>query len=210
MPILLAEDDTRLAEPLREILAREHQAVTGCAEGSRRSPMRLQEGNPVDDLLLLAHQEDPAARTPGQVDRSALVGTRAPLLQCLLCNLLDDAVCQTPEGGRIDLTARRQGTLVRVRVRVRVRVTVAVAMAVAAEDSGVGLEEGQIPQVLERFRRGSTDRRDGGSGLGRAIAARFCAAHAGRIHVTSRPGAGSRFVVQLPAAGRGKDHGEQG
>jgi signal transduction histidine kinase len=39
-----------------------------------------------------------------------------------------------------------------------------------------------------------------GSGLGLAICQRIVEGHGGRITATSRPGEGSTFVVQLPAA----------
>ena len=44
----------------------------------------------------------------------------------------------------------------------------------------------------------TTTRKYGGTGLGLAIVSRFCELMGGTITVDSRPGEGSRFVVQLP------------
>lgn len=167
----------------------------------------------VDDLLLLARQEEPRSELFQKLDLSCLIdgqaalhragialrsqtltlqvepGLRvmgqATLLQRLLRNLIDNATRYTPDRGSISLTARRQGPLV----------------TIAVQDSGVGLREEDISRVFDRFWRASQDRSDGGSGLGLAIAARVCQAHGGTIQVTSQPGAGCRFLVTLPAAG---------
>jgi two-component system OmpR family sensor kinase len=54
--------------------------------------------------------------------------------------------------------------------------------------------------VFERFYRvdAARNRHDGGSGLGLAIVSAIVAGHGGRVSVDTAPGAGARFVVDLP------------
>jgi signal transduction histidine kinase len=173
-----------------------------------------QMGHLVDDLLLLARQDEERLVDPHPVNLSSLleqqitlhhdaltlrgqtlqaeldpglqvVGQPA-LLQRLLRNLLDNAIRYTPEGGQVSLRGLRRGATV----------------TIAVQDSGIGLSPDQLPRVFDRFWRASPDRAEGGSGLGLAICSSICAVHGGSIRVSSDPGAGSCFVVELPAAGR--------
>jgi signal transduction histidine kinase len=67
-------------------------------------------------------------------------------------------------------------------------------------DTGVGMSDEQSRRVFEPFTQAdvTTTRNYGGTGLGLAIVSRFCDLMGGTIAVDSNPGAGSRFVVQLP------------
>jgi two-component system, OmpR family, sensor kinase len=55
-----------------------------------------------------------------------------------------------------------------------------------------------MSRVFERFAR---DGSSGGLGLGLYLASRIAAAHGGSLTVTSPPGAGARFRLELPVAG---------
>jgi len=67
-------------------------------------------------------------------------------------------------------------------------------------DTGVGMTVEQCRRVFEPFTQAdvTTTRKYGGTGLGLAIVSRFCELMGGTIALESRPGEGSRFVVQLP------------
>ena len=67
-------------------------------------------------------------------------------------------------------------------------------------DTGVGIDEDELPHVFERFYRGSqaNEARGSGSGLGLAIVRSIVDMHGGAITVESQVGAGSRFTVTLP------------
>jgi len=69
-------------------------------------------------------------------------------------------------------------------------------------DEGPGLEPDVAARVFERFFRGdpARTRACGGSGLGLSIVAAVAEAHGGRVSVDTVPGAGARFVVELPLA----------
>ncbi len=102
----------------------------------------------------------------------------------VLNNLISNALRHTPEGGRIEVRARRTGQVVEVCV----------------SDSGEGVRPEDLPKVFDRFYRGekSRSKATGGSGLGLAIARGIVRAHGGEIAVESSPGQGSRFTFRLP------------
>jgi two-component system sensor histidine kinase VicK len=71
-------------------------------------------------------------------------------------------------------------------------------LTVSVEDRGRGLEAAALQRVFEPFYRlgGS---RDGGSGLGLAVASGLVVAHGGRIWAEPREGGGTRFAFTIPA-----------
>lgn len=65
-------------------------------------------------------------------------------------------------------------------------------------DHGDGIPLDAQARIFERFRRGVGGRGVDGSGLGLAIVAAIAAAHGGRVEVSSRPGSGATFTLELP------------
>ncbi len=102
------------------------------------------------------------------------------LRRCLI-NLLDNAVAVVGPGGRIAVrTYPGRGT-----------VTLEVA------DNGPGV----APEDRERLFQPDFTRRPGGTGLGLAIVEQIVVEHGGRVRVADNPGGGTRFMIDLPAAG---------
>jgi len=99
----------------------------------------------------------------------------------VLSNLIGNALKFTPNGGTIELSARKQETQVEISVT----------------DNGPGIPEQATALIFERFSQlKSNDRR--GLGLGLFIAKWIVGAHKGRIWVTSNVGKGSTFSFTLP------------
>jgi signal transduction histidine kinase len=67
-------------------------------------------------------------------------------------------------------------------------------------DEGIGIDPEKLPRIFERFERAAS-RSFGGLGLGLYIARQIVAAHGGDIRVSSRPGQGTEFTVELPFEG---------
>jgi two-component system sensor histidine kinase BarA len=116
-------------------------------------------------------------------------------VQQILANLLSNAVKFTPEGGRVDVTAR----LVEPEGGRPQRFAIEVA------DTGVGIAEDDQQTIFEKFRQGSAFRRDdamtrefSGTGLGLSIVRELCRLLGGDVDLESQLGRGSRFTVTLP------------
>ena len=107
-------------------------------------------------------------------------------LRQVFWNLLANAVKFTPEGGTIDVAARREVDMIRIDVA----------------DSGCGIDPAFVPFVFDRFRQAnsSPSRPYGGLGLGLAIVRELVELHHGSIEASSDgPEQGSLFIVRLPA-----------
>jgi len=105
----------------------------------------------------------------------------APLLERVLCNVLENAAKYTPPGSRIAIDARERGDLVELRVT----------------DDGPGLPHGREETIFEKFTRGRQESNTPGVGLGLAICRAIVEAHGGRIHAEQAPGGGARIVIAL-------------
>jgi signal transduction histidine kinase len=66
------------------------------------------------------------------------------------------------------------------------------------KDEGIGIDHQQQERIFGRFERAVSPRNFGGLGLGLYVCRRFVDAHGGTIRVSSEPGVGSMFSVELP------------
>jgi PAS domain S-box-containing protein len=122
-------------------------------------------------------------------DAGTVRGDGGRLLQ-VFSNLLSNAVKFTPAGGRIAVTAWREGGGLRVGVT----------------DSGRGIDPALLPYVFEPFRQaeGASRRTHTGLGLGLAIVRHLVELHGGYVEATSPGlGRGATFTVWLPAEAPG-------
>ena len=109
-------------------------------------------------------------------------------LKQILLNLLGNAVKFTGQG-HITLkaalvAASAQPALIRIEV----------------QDTGIGMSPEQLSRIFTPFTQadGSTTRKYGGSGLGLTICQRLTALMGGSLRVSSEPGRGSCFTLELP------------
>ena len=119
-----------------------------------------------------------APATPQYVEGD---GTR---IRQVLLNLLSNAVKFTATGI----------------VRLQVESVGANMLRFCIEDSGIGIDAGNLARLFRPFTQAdsSTSRRFGGTGLGLTISKRLVELMGGRIDVDSTPGVGSRFSCWLP------------
>ena len=150
--------------------------------------------DPLDLLEQMRALFSPAAAAKGlelrieaapDVPRS-LLGDHLRLHQ-VLSNLLSNALKFTARG-RVHLRLSRLGEA-GSRARLRWRV----------EDSGIGMDTATLEHLFEPFGQGdaSIARRFGGTGLGLSISRRLAELMGGSLTVTSTPGTGSTFTLDL-------------
>jgi len=100
----------------------------------------------------------------------------------VLGNLVSNALKYTPQGGSITLVGERDDCGVRLTV----------------SDTGSGIPEESLESVFERFTQVGANEH-GGLGLGLHISRCLVEAHGGSIRAESKPGAGTRICLTLPA-----------
>jgi PAS domain S-box-containing protein len=66
------------------------------------------------------------------------------------------------------------------------------------KDNGIGIPQGKITQIFERFERAVSAKSYGGLGLGLFIVKQIVKAHGGDVTARSKLGRGARFTVVLP------------
>ena len=107
-------------------------------------------------------------------------------LEQVLVNLMSNAIKFNRPHGRVDIVARAQGQCVQLEV----------------VDTGQGLGADELAQLFQPFNRlGAERRRIEGSGLGLVIVRELARAMRAELHVSSEPGFGSVFRIDLPVAG---------
>jgi signal transduction histidine kinase len=108
------------------------------------------------------------------------------LLTRMVANVIDNAVCHNERGGWIRIDARSDGRIA----------------SLVVENSGQMLDQRQIADLTQPFRRLGADRTssDGGSGLGLSIVAAIAEAHEGRLDLHARDGGGLRVTIEIPVA----------
>ncbi len=74
----------------------------------------------------------------------------------------------------------------------------ATVLNLSVRDSGPGIAEDAQKRIFERFFRLESSKIAEGSGLGLAIVAAIAQAHGGSVLLSSAPGEGSIFTIQLP------------
>src|SRR5262249_43678751 len=97
-------------------------------------------------------------------------------------NLLSNAVKFTPEGGRVDVSARADDGQVEV----------------AVADTGAGIAPEELETIFEEFKQATDGKRAEGPGLGLPLSRKLVEPHGGRIWVESSAGNGSTFRFTLP------------
>jgi two-component system sensor histidine kinase KdpD len=110
-----------------------------------------------------------------------LVRFDAPLMERVLCNVLENAAKYTPRGSLVKVDARVRGDWIELRV----------------SDNGPGLPPGREEAIFEKFTRGQKESNTPGVGLGLAICRAIVDAHGGSIRAEQAPEGGARIVIAL-------------
>ncbi|MBI3945626.1 MAG: HAMP domain-containing protein [Armatimonadetes bacterium] len=195
-----AQEDPDVRRRFLRLLAREADRLSNLASdlldlsqmeaGQWRveiEPFALREvADPVLAKLAVVAGERGQRLTGECPDSLEVLGDKRALTQ-VLTNLVENAIKYTPEGGRVWMTAERQGERVQI----------------AVHDTGIGISAPHLERIFQRFYRvdKARSREQGGTGLGLAIVRHLVEAQNGTVEARSGVGTGSTFIVTLPSPG---------
>ncbi len=111
-------------------------------------------------------------------DAIGLIRADAPRLGQSIDHLVENALMQTPRGGKVTLAARRATSEVQIQI----------------SDTGRGIPFHVQAHIFDRF----TGRDRGGPGLGLALVKALIELHGGWVALESEPGQGATFTCHLP------------
>jgi signal transduction histidine kinase len=184
LEIILKESErlTRLINQVLDLAKLE----SGAAEWSTTEVnMAALIGEAVTASSGMATEKGVHITTEVESDPPLLVWADRDRIMQVLLNLLSNAVKFCPaEGGRVAVTAARQGQW----------------LVVSVTDNGQGITSEDQKVIFDKFRQGG-DRRRGkpqGTGLGLPISAQIIDHFGGKLWVESTPGEGATFVITLP------------
>jgi signal transduction histidine kinase len=121
----------------------------------------------------------------GSLDPAVVNGDRE-LMEYAVYNLINNAIKYSPAQ-----------TVVRISGHQRDR-----QFTLAVTDQGIGMDDQELKSIFRKFYRTKRAEATGeiGTGIGLSIVDQIVTHHGGRMEVSSRPGAGSRFAMILPVA----------
>ncbi|MDZ8119721.1 sensor histidine kinase [Pontiella agarivorans] len=178
----ILEDTDRLSRTVDQLLLLARAAGGALREGLTEVDLRklaedvVREGQAIGETRNIA-VELKAGSTP-----FLQVGV-PDLLREALANLLDNALKFSPDGGRIEIGLSK---------------TTDGFSRITVTDSGPGLSPERRLSVFRPFERTSGSGKES-VGLGLALVADICDAHAGRFGVDEAPGGGCCFWIELSA-----------
>lgn len=155
----------------------------------RHLKVRLSEGRVFDVYNMI--KEDMALRASSQkrllsIDIPSDLPTIAVDMASMsevFCNLIDNAIKYSHEGGLISVTGRVNGEFVDISVK----------------DNGTGMTDSVVRNLFQKFYRSHTARETvSGTGIGLYISKAIVESHGGIISVRSEEGKGSNFTVSIP------------
>jgi two-component system sensor histidine kinase KdpD len=186
----LPKAQAEIAQAIREEALRTNALVNNLLDMARLetgSVKLRREWQPLEEVIGVALQARASvlAHHAVRVDLPAnlpLLEFDAVLMERVFCNLIENAAKYTPEGSRIEISARRDGDHVEIIVA----------------DNGPGLPTGKEEALFEKFARGHEESAVSGVGLGLAIVRAIVEVHSGSVRAENRPEGGARFVISLP------------
>ena len=175
---------TRLVDDLLDV-----SRITRGKVELRRLPLEVatlvEHAVQANEPILQQRRHALSVKVPPQAGRVLADPTR---ITQVFGNLLHNAAKYTDPGGEISVSTESAGGEIVVRFR----------------DNGIGIRAEMLPRVFEAFVQvdSTSDRAQGGLGLGLTLVRRLVEMHGGTVSAHSQgPGRGSEFVVRLPLLG---------
>lgn len=210
------EDRQQVVHQIQQELKRLNRLISDVSRASmlnaqlqRETPKPVELDTVIRDVVSIFAEKSEGSGKPleyhlhGNPSDFVVAGNDGRLGQ-VLTNLIDNALSFSPEGGRVTVNARIEGT----------------DAVITVEDEGPGIQDDKLDTIFSRFytyRPTEFSSRGNNSGLGLSISREIIQSHGGRIWAENRYGpkgeqedpVGSRFTVSLPLMHRATSRGSQ-
>lgn len=185
---------------LMDIAVREadrlNHIITEFLTYARPTPQRQQEVNLreiIDEMTVLLknhgeYREDINIQTQFVDNNYCIMGDAGQIRQ-VFWNLAINALQAMKDGGSLDIAGSSAEATINAGEKKRF-------VRIAFRDTGSGINREDMQKLFLPF----FTTKENGTGLGLAIVYRITEEHGGRVNVSSRPGEGSCFTVEFPAA----------
>ena len=142
--------------------------------------IQLQEASILNKEIKITHN----------ISENEIVKGDREMINAIFRNLLSNAIKFTPRGGQISLKSKVVIIDDHQMYEIEIR------------DSGVGMTENQIDELLQIKSSKTTEgtEMEVGTGLGLMICKEFIIKHQGQLKIESEKGLGSSFIISLPLA----------
>lgn len=178
----------RIQHSVQQALDLVHNVLDASAMEARplqpnRGPVRLNE---LVTQILQQYQANAASKgvqtSTALAEQLPVIEADAQLLGRAIGNLISNALKFTDQGGnvRVETTGTDQ------------------AVRLVVHDTGRGIPAAQQAELFKKYSRIASGRAAEGTGLGLYIVRRIAEAHGGSVRLTSEPGKGSTFTLELP------------
>jgi signal transduction histidine kinase len=106
-------------------------------------------------------------------------------IEIIFNNLISNAIKYNKDGGRVDCNISKEADII----------------VISVTDTGIGIDEEDIPKLFSEFVRIKNEetKNISGTGLGLSIVKGIVDIYGGNIDVESTPGKGSTFILHIPA-----------
>lgn len=195
--VLSAKDEPESVEKFASRMQLEAKRLTDLVQ-EIINLSRLQDSDPLDiatenHVADLISEAVDLCRTTSEAKRiniSTYLGAEAIVLGdgeqliTAIHNLLENAINYSPENTKVSISTEVVDQIVEITVT----------------DQGIGIPEGEIERIFERFYRvdPARSRETGGTGLGLSIVKHVASNHGGDVKVWSSENVGSSFALRLP------------
>ena len=195
--VLAAKDEPVAVEKFATRMAIESKRLTDLVQeiinlSKLQDSDPLQEASPIgiNDLIAEAIDQCRTVADSRKIGIEFNPGTDITILgdheQLVMAvhNLIENAIKYSPDGTYVSVTTGEIDGIAEISI----------------SDQGIGIPEGDLERIFERFYRvdPARSRETGGTGLGLSIVKHVAIRHGGEIKVWSSPGVGSTFGLRLP------------
>jgi signal transduction histidine kinase len=181
---LIADETTRLANLIGEVL--DTSRIEAGTFSYAFSDVDL--GVLVEETVATAAVAQDEVRVNASVRSVPQIRADPERLRQVVANLIDNAVKYSSAGDTVDVEVGSTED----------------SVVVAVRDHGPGIARDQQGLIFEKFGRAKGNGVKPGSGLGLFIARSIAEAHGGTLDVTSAPGRGATFILELPLEPRAR------